>query len=224
MGRLKVISYAKAWVLPVAIALALVFGVHVSLADPKPTLEELTEYLQTDSLSVGAQPVAGFSQIYYTYNGNAVYVTEDDGHNRHSPVASDEFVAWVETIDGAGQIFLHNVLTETTTQITNEGTNLSPAIYLDQIVWQKWVDESWQIYYYDGLAVRRLSNSDGSAIRAKIEEGRAVYAEQLAQSGQWRVVLHDLQAGEAEVIETGNEAIAWPRFEDDGTIKTELGR
>lgn len=202
-------SLIRLWIFPVSIALVIVFGVSRVIASPPPTTDELTEYLQNNSLSVGSDVINGYQQIYYLYNDERVFVT-DDAFNHTNPSSGHEFIAWVQSIDGTAQIFAYNVLTKASMQVSNYGTNQSPAVDTTGIVWEKWMGDQWQLFYYDGTSIRQLT-SGYTSVRPKIKDNQITYVQQLAPN-DWQVIAYDLSTDQSQIIKTGNGTVAWPHF------------
>lgn len=221
MGRLNFKFFTKQvriWILPFCLALLPVCGYHTIFANPEPTIDELAAYLQNNSLSVGDEIVGGYQQIFYVVDDRKVFITSG-GENNRDVIASGEYVAWVREVNGAGQIMLHNVLTKATLQLSGEGSNINPIIFGNKVAWEKWVDEGWQIFYYDGFSIRQLSQ-DYVSVRPQMQNNQIVYAQKLpGNNDHWQVISHDPRTDSKEVIATGDETNAWPHFKDD-TIET----
>jgi len=210
---------ASNWALPVIASLLLIFGVHSLVqADTPPTTNELATYLQTNSLAIGTETVDGYQQIYYNYKGQKVFLTGAPYSHLH-PVVSGEFVAWQGQIDGAGQIFIYNVLTGSHTQVTSAGTNQAPSIYKSTVNWESWIDNRWQIFYYDGFQVTQVTADTNPSVRASSDGRQIIYAEQFPTD--WQTRSYDITTGLTTTVKQGDEAsTAYPKFTSDGTIKT----
>ena len=225
MGRLNVRTsrrlrrIATNWSLPLMLSLGLLFGVHSFVqADTPPSSSELADYLQTNALDVGTETIDGYQQIYYNYNGNRVFLTGAPYSHLH-PVVSGEYVAWQGQIDGAGQIFVYNVLTGAHTQVTSAGTNQSPAIYRNTVTWESWLDDRWQIFYFDGMQVTQVTFDANPSVRASGNGQQIIYAEQFPTD--WQARSYDIATGQTTTIKQGDEAsTAYPKFMGDNSIKT----
>ncbi len=225
MGRLnahlerRARQVATNWVLPAGLSLFIFFGVHALVAaDAPPSVSELATYLQSNSLEVGTATVAGYQQIYYMYQGHQVFLTSASYSHLH-PVVSGEYVAWQGQIDGAGQIFIYDVLTNALTQITSAGTNQSPSIYGHTVAWESWIDDRWQIFYFDGMQVSQITTDPNASVRASTNGQVIIYAEQFLTD--WQVRSYNIATGLTTLVKQGDEAsTAYPRFMADGSIKT----
>ena len=212
-------KFAINWVLPVSLSLCIFLGVHALVsADTPPSVSELATYLQSNSLQVGTQTVGGYQQIYYLYQDHQVFLTSAAYSHLH-PVVSGEYVAWQGQLNGAGQIFIYDVLTDSLTQITSAGTNQSPSIYGNTVVWESWVDNRWQIFYFDGMQVSQITTDTNTSVRASTNGKVIIYAEQFLSD--WQVRSYDIATGLTALVKQGDEAsTAYPKFIGDTSIKT----
>lgn len=91
----------------------------------------------------------------------------------------DEFsnkIVYQSLIDGIWQIFLYDVATDTTVQLSHDGTNnTDPQISQGQVTWQSWVDGAWEVYFYDGLLSQRLTFNETHDIEPKISNGYVIW-------------------------------------------------
>lgn len=148
---------AVAWGLPVVCSLIALLLVHArAAADTAPSATELAQYLQSNQLNVGILPIDNYDQIYYLYNRHQVQLTTA-GYNHLEVMSDGPYVVWQGMFNGQGQIFLYNVLTGAETQITASGTSQAPFLHGDQVVWQTWDGQHWQVMYFDGTQVDRKS-------------------------------------------------------------------
>ena len=206
----------KFWFLPILVASLIVFGAHLTLASTDPTVEELTEYLQSNQLYVATEITDGYQQVFYEYEDNKIILTE--GKNNHTnPVSSDEYITWHKIVDGSAQLILYNVLTKAELQLSGYSVNQQQVMQRERVVWEQWNNDRWQIMYFDGFSVRKLSSAD-TAVRAAIKDDQILYAQQ-NNAGEWRVLRYDISTDQTEVIATGDEPNAWPHFSGD-EIKT----
>ena len=214
---------ASNWLLPILVSVGLLFGIHSLVqADAPPSSNELAVYLQSNSLDVGTETVAGYQQIYYNYQGRQVFLTAAAYSHLH-PVVSGEFVAWQGQIDGAGQIFVYDVLTSALSQVTSAGTNQSPFIYQNTVTWESWLDDRWQIFYFDGLQVTQITADTNPSVRSSTDGRRVIYAEQFPTTATWQTRSYDISTGLTTTVREGDEAsTAYPKFMSDGSIKTDI--
>jgi beta propeller repeat protein len=227
MGRLsnfpwsRIRRVAAAWGLPVLLSLALLIGFHsFAKAATPPTSDELSTYLQSNQLDVGIDSIEGYQQIYYMWQGSKVFVTSAN-YSHTQPVASGEYIAWEGLINGAGQIYVYDVVTHALTQITSSGTNQNPAVHGKLVMWESWDSDHWAIYYYDGIGVFQLTTSQYSAVRPKSDGQQIIFANQ--EPDGWKAWSYDISSGVYILLKTGDEAsTAYPHFKADGSVSTAI--
>lgn len=184
-------------------------------ANPAPSKAELQTYLEDHALKVGSESTGGYQQIFYIYNDVKIFITKNQNNHTH-PVISGRYMAWEEVIDGFPQIILYDVLNKTELQVTQTGTNLSPAIWKNQIVWVGLDNGLRQIFYFDGKQTKQLS-FDNTSLRPAIRDNIIAYAQYTGnQENPWRVVSYDLDRAPNEdpyqIVNEGTEENAWPHF------------
>jgi hypothetical protein len=207
------------WLPPIVLVLVLLFGVRSLVkADPAPSTSELASYLQQHELGVYDQPNGNYQQVYYNYNGNQIDLT-DASYNHVGALSSGQYVTWEGTIDG-DQIFQYDVLADTLTQLTFDGTNDAPSPYQGTVTWQHWDGSNWQIMYFDGSNIQQITNDDDSSVRPSTNGQQIIYAEEVA-TDDWKAQSYDIASGQTSTIREGDEAsTAYPEFASDGTITT----
>ncbi len=176
------------------------------------------------ALNIGVESVSGYQQVYYLYNDVKVFITNNQ-RNHTQPAISGRYVTWTETVEGFPQIVLYDLLDKTILQITQTGTNLSPSIWGNKIVWEGVNRGLQQVFYFDGTEIYQISH-DSTSLRPKIQDNKIVYAQYTGKSGkEWQVVLYDLAepapGNRYKVIKEGGESDSWPSFVD-GQIKTTI--
>lgn len=227
MGRLsfklphRAPRLAKNWAIPVIIALAAVFGLNQALAATPPTTDELTEYLQSNQLQVGSESIDGRQQIYYEYSGNRIFITSSSNNHIH-PVAAGRFITWEEVIKGESQVIVYDVLNQTSLSLSTFSNNQNPVVDSQgQVVWERWIDEKWQIIYYDGALTTKQLSFDSTAIRPDIRGTEVVFAQYSAADDLWHNIKYDLVTDQTTDLGGSNGTAAWPHFNEDGSVSGE---
>jgi len=217
MGKLNL----RPWALPVLLTLALLFGVHARAQADQPSPSELQQYLQNNQLNVYEEAADGYPQVFYTYNKQAVQLT-DDGYAHLHPISDGQYVAWLAQINGQTQVFLDDVLSGTPIQLSQVSPNEGLVQHAGQLVWQGFDGQNWQIYFYDGSTVHQLTSGDTSSINAAFNGSQILYATQLSTE-DWQAYSYDVATGQASMIREGDTvSTAFPHFNDDGTIATDF--
>jgi hypothetical protein len=149
----------------------------------------LNEYLFVNDVTVGVETVNDYRQVYYEFQGNKTFITTGP-LNSHSPATRGQYITFVKNIQGAGQIFVYHVNSQTTTQLTFASTNLNPNVDREgRVAWEGWVDdqETWQVFYYDTLAMSQLTSGDTS-VNPDIDSGFIVFDRHDRLAGLWHTV------------------------------------
>lgn len=208
----------KKWGIPVLLAFIIVMGLHLKfLANSKPGLDRLQDYLQTNQLLTGVDVIRGYQQVYYQLDGTKFYLTDSES-NHNGVSSSHEFIVWQESINGIAQIFIHNVLANTTIQLTTFNFNTHPQVDSGRVVWETATEEGSKVLYYDGLEIVSLSNPDTLAIRPSIQGNQVIFAE--SNGKNWQTNLFNTATKKTTVLKTGNEREAgWPHFVE-GRVET----
>ncbi len=231
MGRLEKSGFAtrllrqfKLWAPPVVIGGVLIVVANFALADPAPPPTELEQYLHSVELTPHSEVVNGYQQVYYYYNDQKVFVT-NDSTNHTSPKSSGRYMTWIgSTDDLPGQIYFYDVLTDTTLRLSGFGTNSSPDLDGNRVVWEQWNNGSRQVAYYNGLDVAVISSGYNS-FRPRISGNKIAYVQYVPDdpSGKlWHVIEYDTDSGQSSLILTTSDgAQASPHFTDGGQLKTD---
>lgn len=208
------------WILPVLLSGAVLFGFHSQVrADPVPSRSELETYLAEKTLSVYTEARDNYPQVYYNFNRRPIAITGDNYPHLH-PLVSGRYISWQGVVNGLSQIFLYDVLTDTRLQLSHSGVNEGHFIKDNKVVWQRWEGRRWQIYYYDGFNVRRITDGNNSSLRGSTDGRQIIYAEQL-DTDRWKAQSYDIASGKVATIREGDTAsTAYPQFNADGRIST----
>ena len=192
---------AGSWLIPIMVAFLIFVAIRPTFAQIVEREVNLAQYLTVGDVEVAEETINGSRQIYYVFEGEKIFITEGGFTSRH-PHTNGEFIVFVKDINGAGQIFLYHIPTDSTIQVTNSSTNLKPKVSKDgKVVWERWMRDRWQIFFYDGARVRQLTDGDVS-VNADIERDNIVYARQDATGG-WRSVVYSISKNESKKMATG---------------------
>lgn len=214
-GWINMNKKITSWLIPFAVALGLFLAVRPSLAQLGEGEAQLEGYLSSNAVEVGEETVEDRRQVYYVVDGKKIFITEGNLNSRQ-PDADGEYVTFVTDVNGAGQVFLHHIPSGADVQLTNSSTNLQPEVSSSgMVVWERWIDEGWQIFLFDGKSIKQLTSGDVS-VNADIEGDRVVYARQ-GGDGEWRAVMYTISSGESQEIARGVEAKR-PRFENGRVV------
>ena len=192
----------KAWLIPFLISIGLFLTI-------RPVLAQTISV--PNNINVGTQTVDGFMQIFYEEAGNRKFITSGNV-NSHSPVVSGTFIVYVADINGAGQIFLYDVTTGSKTQLTFSQMNLNPKVDdKGRVVWEGWDINKWQIFFFDGKSVKKLTSGDLS-LNPDFGGEYISYARR-DTTGTWRTVIYSIKDDKSVDVAVGEEART-PKIKD----------
>lgn len=223
----KLFATISLWVLAISLSSCSLFLFHSRVfAQREPTISEISQFIaagNTPHVTVELQR-SGFYQVYYSYNGNVYYLT-DESYDNKDVYAEGRFAVWERWINGRSQIVLHDFLSKMTLQLTSSSINRNPRVdSFGNVVWERWDGEHWQVHHYSYFSdegITKLTDEPDSAILPDVNNQEVVYARKI--NGVWETLKHQLKTDEREVIASGSAAQAGrPKFLSDGTITTDL--
>ena len=174
-----------AWLLALAIVVPPYFAVFSPrvFAQLRETSAVLGEFFAGGESSkyafIGIDPESNGSEVYFFNDSDNVRITNDRVTN--GGVQYDEFsnkIVYQSLLDGVWQVFLYDVATDTTMQLSFEGgNNLDSQISQGQVAWRSWVDNNWEVYFYDGAITQRLTLNSDPDIEPKLSNGYVAWSQ-----------------------------------------------
>lgn len=199
--KFKTISKSiKIWLLPFLISAVLFSAV-------RPVFAQFSGIQIGNSLIKGVGEEVkenGFRQIYYLDEGNNKIFITNSNYTNSNPVTDGRNVVWMAQIEEGWRIFLYNVLTSQTLQLTFSGINVNPKVDGGRVVWEGWDNDKWQIFFFDGAAVRKLTSGDLS-LNPDIS-GEYISYGRKDLSGTWRAVVYSLKEDKSVDVALGEDA------------------
>ncbi|MDB5170812.1 MAG: alkaline phosphatase [Candidatus Saccharibacteria bacterium] len=210
------------WLAPALLSLVVLFGAHLRVqADTPPSTSELQQYLQNNQLGVYQGIGNDYPQIFYYYKDQSIAITNDEFPHLH-PLASGQYVTWQGVVSGQAQVFLYDILNNTTLQLSLASPNEGIAMSGNHVVWQSWDGDYWQVYYYDGVQAQQITRDPNNSVRAVTDQRRIIYTEQLGPD-DWKVQSYDVASGQQTTIRQGSTpTAAYPRIHEDGSVTTDF--
>jgi len=200
----------KFWILPLLISLGFFIVVRPIFAQLVQGQASLADYLTSNNVEVGSEEEGGYRQIYYVWDGNKVFIT-NTSYTNSDPVTEKENIVWMAQIDDGWRIFLYNILSGSTVQLTQTGMNVNPKISAGSIVWETQDDKGvWQIDLFDGKSVNQITSGDMS-VNVDIEGNFIAYGRK--DITEWRGSLYSIKMREEIDITTGEKANS-PKLKD----------
>jgi len=144
-----------------------------------------------------------FTQIYYEYADNKVFITSSN-YTNGEPETDGESIVWMGQEGGSNwQIFLYDIISGETTQLSNSSSNANPRISKGKVVWEGWADGGWQVFLYDTIRVTQLT-SEGISVNPGIDGEYVVYGTK--ESGVWKTVAYSLLEKKTADVTVGEGA------------------
>lgn len=220
MERLRHINFKKILIIAM-LAVSLLISAYLYRGIIKtdgPSTDQLQNYLKSNTLQVGTGVNGDYEHVYYIFNGKRIYVTE--GSSNHTWVkASGRYMVWLETPDqqNTSLVFLYDVISKNTTQLTFYGNARWPIVEGNRVVWEDHNGEKPEIYYYDGLIASKITDGKYPSVRPAIHGNQIAYAQEIS-TDNFQVVVYDTNNKRSEIVLTGDGTKAWPRFDGDELI------
>lgn len=139
---------------------------------------ELSGSIDTGMIDIGVETVNGYSQVYYEANKQRVFVTSGN-ENSHQPHRTGQYIVWTTLVNGVGQIFRYDILSDSKIQITSSLNNQNPRVSKEGlVVWEGWDVErdNWQVKLFDGLSTKNISNPEEDSINPQIDGDMVVFS------------------------------------------------
>lgn len=185
----------KNWALPLIVAIALFLLVRPTLAQTIETPKDII---------VGVESVDGYTQVYFDNEGTKQFITSGNINNS-MPVFAGSYIAYVSDINGEGQIILYSLASSAKTQLTFIGTNLNPRVdEKGRVVWESWVEDTWQVFFFDGLSTKQLTVGDTS-LNPEISDDYISYGRRDI-TGTWRAVVYSINDNKSIDVITGEKS------------------
>lgn len=188
----------KSWSIPLVISIALFLGL-------RPVFAQIImpESESNDTLFIGSEiEKNGVMQVYFIKDDVRYYIT-DKSYTSETPEHAGDYIVWMgQAIEGAWQVFLYHIPTAQTTQITSSGNNQNPRVSdTGQVVWEGWVSDKWQVFFFDGIRTTQLTSGDIS-VNPEIE-GDYISFGRKDITGTWRSVIYSISKGRSVDVKTG---------------------
>jgi hypothetical protein len=184
-------------------------GFYIFIKDPLAGVlaEELAP--KNKVMSVGTKAGEnGFRQITINVDGVTKTIT-DTRYTNADPVTDGQFVVWSGQIDYKWQIFMHDVGTGKTIQITNQGNNVSPTIEDGLVTWEKQVDGVWQIALFDGIKVTILTSGEEPKQKPLLNNGQIIYSKFPKKGEKWEVRKFDPDGKDDSLVDESEEPVTY---------------
>lgn len=140
-------------------------------------------------------------------NKDAVQVSTASA-NHNEPFSRGDFIVWTQEQQNQSEKYVvrYHVPTQTTVYVTSTGVSQNPKVNTQgQVVWQQWVHESWQIFFFDGFKTAQITNGEVTSINPDIA-GHVIVFAQKSSDGIWQAKEYLIPSNEFKVIKEGTLA------------------
>jgi len=196
--------------------------------------DDAPRYYEGDARVYVEKDHEGDREVYY-FNGVEVKRITNNGYDDFAAVFDEDTmrIVWQAMINDRLQIFVHELPTNTTRQITTSRQNSSnPDILGDTVVWQEWVDTNWEIMMTDvdnngaEFEIERLTDNVVHDMFPQMYDDLITWQHEKGTS--WEVVVYDMRTGKTTTLEKSEDTkYENPRFvllfdsrHDNGDIET----
>lgn len=172
----------------------------------------VSEAIHTDRI-FSAIDSEGDKEIYIEKNNEITPLTSnsyDDDAPYYDEVSNT--AVWHRLIDGRYQIISFDFDTEEETQLTSDRfNNMEPNRFGSATVWQGWVGNDWEIFFFEDGELNMLTDNTTNDITPSVSGAYVVW--QSFESNAWVMKVYDIRSRTTAIIddESGG-SIENPRF------------
>ncbi|MDQ3007975.1 MAG: hypothetical protein M3Q81_00065 [bacterium] len=176
----------------IGLNVGLFIGLHPLIVSAMAGFEPLSLYVVDGEVEVGVKPLRdGYSQIYYRFEGQEVVLTDERYTSAH-PVSSGDYISWMSLIDNSWQIFVYNVSSQQTIQLTHLGSNVNPSVSDKYVAWEGQEAGVWQVFAFDGIRTKQLTEGSLPSQNATVLGSRVAYEQKAGVELPWKIFVHNL--------------------------------
>ncbi len=170
--------------------------------------------IELDDSLMAAPDVDGDLEIFLVRGGERFQLTHNtvDDASPHYDEYSQSIV-WHRLIDDRYQIVTYDVETGEETQLTNTSVNnMEPSRHGNYTVWQRWVQNNWEIILYDGTVEKQITDSARHDIAPHVRGPLVIWNSQ-SNDGTQELKTYDIQNRTYTTIADGDGvSVANPRM------------
>lgn len=165
------------------------------------------EGVVTRDAVIAARDADGDLEIYLVKDGEYIQITHnivDDSAPYYD--SRSKTMVWHQLVNDRYHIWSFDFETGASEQVTDGSFNdMEPVRYDDVTVWQRWVDDVWQIMVQRGGEVRQLTEGSSHHLSPSIYDGLVLWRT-VQGSGIKVLESYDLKTGDHTVIDDPEEA------------------
>lgn len=156
----------------------------------------------------------GDQEIFVAVGGKYTQIT----HNLYDDTAPyfDEIsnsIVWQRLTEGRYQIVSYNITSEKETVLTNNTVNdMEPSRSGEYTVWQRWIEDNWEVMLYDGKEEVQITHSTTHDIGAHVKGGYVIWNTNNTR-GERLVMVYEIETGlTSEIKDIDGGMVENPRF------------
>lgn len=161
-----------------------------------------------------APDATGDMEIYVMQNGEQIQVT-DNAIDDASPYydARSKSIVWHRLVNDRYQIISYDVETQAETQLTDTSVNnMEPTKNGDYVVWQRWVQNNWEIILREGETETQITDSIEHDIAPHIR-GDLIIWNVRSSDGSQSLMTYDISTESFnEIRDTDGVSVTNPRM------------
>jgi hypothetical protein len=132
-----------------------------------------------------------FSHVTYRLAGLNHQVTETKYTTADLSVR-DDWLTWMEQQGNHWQILVHHIPTGQTMQLTRVGNNVNPKMSEETIAWERFDGLSWQLFAWNGVSIRQITQAPRSSTLAGVSGQSIVYTQRLGDGAGLTIFTHNI--------------------------------
>jgi len=156
----------------------------------------------------------GDLEIFLVRDGVRTQITHnyvDDASPFYDPFSNT--IVWHRLIDDRYQIISFDVATGKEMQLTNTRVNnMEPTRHGEYTVWQRWIDNNWEIMLHDGTKELRLTKSSEHDIAPRIRGSLVIWNTRAADGSQQLQTYDIAQRTLTRISDAAGIAVQNPRM------------
>ncbi len=167
---------------------------------------------QLRSLREAVLPGAPIPDVITVTDGSRTHVTLSiDGEqvrvssgsaNFRKPFRRGDFIVWLEVPQEKAEKYVirYHIPTQTQVRLTESGASQHARVNTQGVVvWQQWVDDTWQVFYFDGESTQQMTSGEIPRINPDIYENTIAFAERVPGEA-WNIVELDVATSERKIV------------------------
>ncbi len=193
----------------------LIVGVWLMLGGDK--LKILRDAVLSASPNPEVATISDGSRTHVNLNidGDLIQVSTGSANFR-KPFRRGDFAVWLEVPQEKAEKYVirYHIPTQTQLRLTSTGVSQHARVNTQgAVVWQQWVADAWQVFYFDGQTTKQVTEGTVARINPDIYDTKIVYAERLPGKS-WNLVEWSAETNKSTTV-PNSEGEKYPLYEGD---------